>query len=246
MMTTRALAAVMVLTAVTAAGAQKQKPKGGNQPAAEALDAPDPSGFELWKSGRYRLTPSDVLEVTFPYVPEFNQVLKVQPDGYVTLKAVGDRRVQSRTLPELHKMLYDAYADILKEPVITIDLKEFEKPYFIATGQVKAPGKFELRGATTVTAGLALAGGMTQSAKNSQVILFRRYSEDMLEVKEIDVKQMMASRDLSEDHVLRPGDMLYVPASTMSKIKPFIPTSGLSFYLNPLSLYSSPFSQPER
>jgi polysaccharide biosynthesis/export protein len=199
------------------------------------IEGTDPSTFEQWSSGRYRLMASDVIDLTFPYVPEFNQVLTVQPDGYVTLLAVGELRVQGRTLPELRAMLFDAYEPILREPVITITLKEFEKPFFIAAGHVKQPGKFDLRGPLTVTQALAVAGGMTDSGKDSQVILFRRYSQELLEVKEINVKKMLASHDLSEDPLLRPGDTLFVPKSTLARLKPFIPVPSLAFYLNPLS-----------
>jgi polysaccharide export outer membrane protein len=207
--------------------------------AAEAIQSTtqdtDPSTSERWSSGRYRLMANDVLEVTFPYVPDFNQELTVQPDGYVTLRAVGELRVQGRTLPELRTMLFDAYERILREPVITITLKEFEKPFFIAAGEVKQPGKFELRSPLTVTQALAVAGGMTDNSKRSQVVLFRRYSQELLEVKQLNVKKMLASHDLSEDPLLRPGDTLFVPKSTLARLKPFIPSSGLAVYLNPLS-----------
>jgi polysaccharide export outer membrane protein len=188
-----------------------------------------------WSSGRYRLTPSDVLELTFPQVPEFNQSLTVQPDGYVTLRAVGDLRVQGRTMPQLQQMLHEAYEPILRAPAITVVLKEFDKPFFVVAGEVKTPGKYELRGALTVTQALAVAGGFTTSAKHSQVVLFRRYSDDLLEVKEIDVKRMYARQALDEDYVLRPGDTLLVPRSLLSRLTPFIPVPGLGLYLNPLN-----------
>jgi polysaccharide export outer membrane protein len=187
----------------------------------------------LWTGGRYRLTQSDVLELKFPYVPEFDQTIAVQPDGYISLQAVGDLHVLGRSLPELKVMLAEAYADILKDPVINIVLKEFEKPYFIVAGEVAHPGKFELRGATTLTQGLALAGGHTGSAKHSQVILFRRFIGEWLEAKEVDVKKMYASHDLSEDPVLRPGDTVFVPKSAISHITPYIPKPTLGFYMNP-------------
>lgn len=213
-------------------GATPGDRRGGPAVAAGSTDVAD---FEFWTSGRYRLTPSDVVEISFPYVPEFDQLITVQPDGYASLRGVGDLRVQSRTLPELRQLLTEAYAPIVRDPVMTIVLKEFEKPYFVATGEVTRPGKFELRGATTVTQALAFAGGFTKSAKHSQVVLFRRYSNELLEVKQIDVKKMFASRELSEDMMLRPGDTLYVPRSVMSKISPYLPTPGL--FIDPISLF---------
>ncbi len=211
-------------------------PAGADTPPADA-PLPDPTAFEGWSSGRYRITPTDVIELTFPYVPEFNQVVTVQPDGYITLRAVGEVRAQARTIPELRLMLLEAYAPIMRDPVVTITLKEFEKPYFVATGEILKPGKFELRGATTVTQALALAGGLGPSAKHSQIILFRRYSDELLEVKEIDVKKMYAKRDMSEDYVLRPGDTIYVPKSFISQIKPYLPTASFGFYLNPFNMW---------
>jgi polysaccharide biosynthesis/export protein/SLBB domain-containing protein len=203
-------------------------------PAAPAAGDPDPTApwtTMFWTSGRYRITPSDVLELRFPYVPEFDQTVTVQPDGYISLRGASDIRAQGRTLPELQVMLAEAYANILREPVINIILKEFEKPYVIVTGEVARPGKYELRGATTVTQGLALAGGYTSAAKHSQVVLYRRFQAEWLEVKLIDVKKMYDSRNMSEDPVLRPGDTIFVPKSAIAKMAPYIPRPGIGFYL---------------
>jgi polysaccharide biosynthesis/export protein len=201
--------------------------------AAGARPADDLDPLTLWTGGRYRITQSDVLELHFPYVAEFDQTITVQPDGYASLRAIGDLHVQCRSLPELTSMLTEAYSAILRDPVIHVVLKEFEHPYFVVAGEVTRPGKFELRGATTVTQGLALAGGQTGAAKSSQVILFRRFVGEWLEVKEINVKKMYDSRNLSEDPLLRPGDTVFIPKSMLAKIAPFIPRPGLGMYLNP-------------
>ena len=215
---------------------QEPTPTPAVAPAAPELtsDTPDlePAFFT---GGRYRITPGDVIEFTFPRVPELNQLLTVQPDGYITLREAGEVRAQGKTVPELQVLLYEAYERVLRDPVITIVLKEFEKPAFVVSGEVKTPGKFELRGSVTVVQALALAGGFNESSKRTQVILFRRFTEDLLEVKEINVKKMFDSRDLSEDYILRPGDTILVPKSTFSKIKPFIPTASFGFYLNPFA-----------
>ena len=191
-----------------------------------------PTELEGLATGRYRLTPTDVIELTFPFVPEFDQIVTVQPDGYVTLRAVGEVRVQGRTLPELRLMLLEAYEPILREPVVTILLREFEKPYFVATGEVAKPGKFDLRGPTTLTQALAIAGGLTDTGTLSEIVLFRRYSHELLEVKQVDIKKMLASRDLSEDPLLRPGDTVFVPVSTLGQIGRFISKPQLGLYLN--------------
>jgi polysaccharide export outer membrane protein len=182
---------------------------------------------------RYRLRKSDVIDVKFTFSPEFNQTITVQPDGYITLDGAGDIQVENKTLAELTESIRHAYSGILHEPVIAVSLKDFDKPFFLAAGQVGKPGKYELRSDTTLTGAVAIAGGFTDAAKHSQVVLFRRFSNDMVEARVFNVKQMLGSRNLQEDPHLTPGDMLYVPQSTWSKLRRYLPTSSMGMYLNP-------------
>jgi polysaccharide biosynthesis/export protein len=175
---------------------------------------------------RYLLRASDVLQISFPISPEYDQTVSVQPDGYISLRGVGDLYIAGKSLPELTEALRIAYQQFLHQPVINIELKDFEKPYFIAGGQFGHPGKYELRGDTTVAEAVAIAGGFTEKAKHSDVVLYRRVSGGWAEPKKLNMKQML-NKGLSEDVHLRPGDLVYVPQNTLSKIKPFIPNPGI-------------------
>lgn len=208
------IAAFIVAATLPAAGQQT--------PPSAADDSTRPIGTEWshWTSGRYRVTPGDVLELTFPFVPELNQTVTVQPDGYITLKEISDIRVQGRTVAQVNAEVLAAYEPFVRDPVLTVTLKEFEKPYFVASGEVQKPGRYELRGATTLTQALAFAGGPTGNANVSQVTLFRRYGEDAVEVKQINVKRLYAKKELTEDPLLRPGDTILVPKSVVGKLAP--------------------------
>jgi len=145
----------------------------------------------------YRLQKSDVLEIKFNFTSEFDQTVSIQPDGFIPLKGLDQLYVQGMTVAELQNTVRDAYAANLHDPEVTIQLKEFEKPYFMAIGAVARPGKYELRGDATVTEGVALAGGFTEQAKHSQVVLFRRISDEQTEARVLNVKQMLNSRNLA-------------------------------------------------
>jgi polysaccharide export outer membrane protein len=175
-----------------------------------------------WTSGRYRITPGDVLELTFPFVPELNQSVAVQPDGYITLKDIADLRAQGRTVAQLKADVLAAYAPFVRDPVVTVALKQFETPYFVAGGEVTKPGRYELRGATTLTQALAVAGGATTRANVSNVMLLRRHAGDHVEVTRINISRMYARKDLSEDPLLRPGDSIVVPKSAFGKLAPVL------------------------
>jgi polysaccharide export outer membrane protein len=182
----------------------------------------------------YRLTKSDTVDVNFTFSPDFNQTLTVQPDGFVVLKGAGTLWVEGFTVPEMQQAVAHAYRGILHEPEVTVTLKEFDKPYFLASGEVARPGKYELRGDLTVNEAVAMAGGFTQQARHSQVVVFRRLSAYVAESHVIDLKKMLDSRDLSEDLHLQAGDFIFVPQSRISKIRKFVPTNSMSWYMNPL------------
>src|SRR5664280_1690700 len=185
------------------------------------------------RNPRYMLRKGDTFDLDFALSPEFNQTVAVQPDGYVTLKGVGTIFVEGQTVPELTDTVKAAYAKTLHDPVVAIALKDFEKPYFIASGQVAKPGKYDLRSDLTVTEGVAIAGGFNDKAKHSQVVLFRPVPGGGYEAKLLNVKKLLASRNLSEDVHLQPGDMLYVPQSAVSKIRRYIPNTSMGAFLTP-------------
>src|SRR5206468_10168043 len=120
-----------------------------------------------------------------------------KPDGFITLKNLEKQMfAQGLTLPELKENVQIAYSLVLHEPELAIVLKEFDRPYFIASGEVGKPGKYDLHGDTTVTEAVAIAGGFTGQAKHSQVVLFRHVSDDTVEAKLLNIKSMLANRDL--------------------------------------------------
>jgi len=182
---------------------------------------------------RYRLRKSDVIDVKFKLSPEFDQTVTVQPDGFITLDGAGDIKVEDKTVPELKEAIRRAYQGILHEPVITVSLKDFNKPSFIVAGQVGHPGKYELRSDTTLVEALAIAGDITTAAKHSQVVLFRHVSSEMFEARVFNVKQMLGSRNLEEDPHLMPGDLVFVPQNKISKIQHYLPTTSMGAYLSP-------------
>jgi polysaccharide export outer membrane protein len=179
-----------------------------------------------------RLRPSDVLEISFTVAPEFNQTLTVQPDGYVMLKDAGMVAVQGLNLEEFAEAVQKAYRGYLHDPQVAVALKDFERPYFIVGGEVGRPGKYELRTDTTVAEAVQIAGGLTPAAKHSQVVLFRRVNDDLMEARLLNLKEMLKLSRLNEDAHLQAGDLVFVPQNAISKIARFLTKPSVSMYLN--------------
>jgi polysaccharide export outer membrane protein len=189
-----------------------------------------PGGFSE-RDPRYRIEPTDVLEIHYRYTPEFDQTVTVQPDGFVTLQIVGDLKLQGLTLDQVKAALLEKASLRLKDPEITLILKDFEKPYFVVGGEVEKPGRFEMRGQVTALQAIAIAGGFKNaSAKHSQVILFRRVGPDLAKTEILDLKAAMKPSAKEALADLRPGDMLIVPQNTVSKIERFIKWANIGMY----------------
>lgn len=239
-LTVLALACCLLQQVLVVAVAQEKRPRVAIEDAGRAAATKPGVADGAWSPALtgerrplYRLRDSDVLEIAFTFAPEFNQTVTIRPDGFITPKGVDELYVQGMTVPEVREALRNLYAATLNDPEVTVVLANFDKPYFIATGEVTHPGKYELRGDTTVTEALAIAGGFTGNAKHSQVVLFRRSSPEQVEARLLDVKRMLKSRHLEEDARLMPGDLLFVPQSTIAKIRRYMPTSSLGMFWNP-------------
>src|SRR5947199_3370408 len=209
--------AIFILAGATAAGAQQQRPP----------------RLTTVTEERYRLQPSDVLEVQYRYSPEFNQTVTVQPDGYVTLEIGGDLKIAGFTIEETRQAILRQASKRLQDPVATIVLKEFQKPYFVVAGEVATPGKIEMRERVTAIQAIMLAGGMKESARSSQIVVFRKINSDMAEVKLLNLKNIRRTSDLENDLTLQPGDMVFVPRDKISKIERFMRLASVAAFMAP-------------
>jgi polysaccharide export outer membrane protein len=182
---------------------------------------------------RYRLQPGDVVEVQFRYSPEFNQTVTVQPDGYISLEIGGDLKVAGMTIEETRRMILKKAGERLQDPVATVLLKEFQRPYFVVAGEVTQPGKIEMRERVTAIQAIMLAGGMKEAANSSQVIVFRKINSDTAEVKLLNLRSIKRTGDLENDLTLQPGDMVFVPRDKISKIERFMKLVSVAAIMAP-------------
>jgi polysaccharide biosynthesis/export protein len=176
------------------------------------------------RNPRYRISRDDVLVFSFPLSPEWNQKVTVQPDGFVSLQGAGEVHVEGLTVPEVVEVVKKAYTGILHDPIVDVDLADFQKPFYTVTGQVGKPGQYDLRYDITVTQAIAVAGGFESTAKE-QVFLYRAVSSNWAEVREIKLKDILRGKNISEDVHLRPGDMIYVPENKITKFRKYVPYS---------------------
>ena len=174
---------------------------------------------------RYDLQREDVLLLTFPLTPELNQTVTVQPDGYINLQNAPSVYAQGLTAPELVLAIKKAYTGILNNPIVDVDIQDFQKPFFTVSGQVGKPGQYELRSDITIAEAIAVAGGMTMQTAKTQVFLFHRTSANWVEVRKVNLKDILSGKHVNEDATIQPGDMVYVPEKFIANFRKYVPYS---------------------
>jgi polysaccharide export outer membrane protein len=224
MMLLRKIFVIALLTATVNLGVHAQTPAPAQRPRLTAYGVED----------RYLLHPGDVLDIEYRYTPEFNQTVSVQPDGYISLQMGGDVKVAGRNLEQVRNLILSRARTRLESPELTVVLKEFQKPYVVVAGEVVQPGKFELRENLTAIQAVLLAGGFKDSARSSQILVFRKLNADTAEVRSLNFKTLKRTSDLENDLTLQPGDMILVPRNRISKIERYVRLASLTTFLYPL------------
>lgn len=164
----------------------------------------------------YRITPGDQLEVTFFSHPEQNRFVTVRPDGKIGLPYVGDVVAAGRAPMELANELQTAYADVLVSPRVDVIVQEMGASYFVL-GHVLSPGEFKFDRRLDLMQAIARAGGYNNDARLNHLVLMRADADGKTYAAVFDFREFTKSPERLGSLVVRPGDIVWVPRSGLSR-----------------------------
>lgn len=149
----------------------------------------------------------NIVTVTFSGVSELlvPHEETIKEDGTITLTLIGAVKAAGKSAGELQKEIHDRYVPKYYNANLTVTVKSQMRVYYVG-GQVKAPGRQEYIGTTTVTKAIQSAGDFTDFAKRTAVELTRAGSK-----KPIKVNCKKALKDPRLDLPVFPGDKIHVP-----------------------------------
>ena len=180
---------------------------------ATALAALATSAFSQPASQPYTLGPEDVIEVIVYGQPDLTRTVAVLPDGTISLPLVGIVRAAGLTIEELTRRLTEAYAVYLKNPQVSVVVKEFRRIRVSVIGQVTRPGTYELRPGATVLDALSAAGGLTEKASVTDARLVRATGE----TRPLALDALLVRQELQHNITVAPGDTIIVPEDTVNR-----------------------------
>ncbi len=156
------------------------------------------------------LGPGDVLEVLVYDEPSMSKPFKVAPNGTIDFPLVGNVEVEGKEPQEIAALLRARLKDgkILKDPQVSVQVKEVNSKKFAVFGQVQKPGQFPMTEGMTVVQAISLAGGFTPLADRDRVTLNRKIAKDKVVRVVFSVAAMTEGK--INDVPLQAGDTIYV------------------------------------
>ena len=194
-----AAAAVLILIPPAQAATEQSKAKSAAKPVARA------------DANAYSIGAGDVLKIVTWKEADFtvDEVL-VRTDGKISFPLLND--VQAAGLAPL--MLKDVIESGLKayitDPVVTVTILNPGSKRFYILGEVQRTGEYPLVKELTVLQAFALAGGFTEWASKSEIILVRRENGKRV-VLTINYKDLAKGKNLDQNVLLKPDDTIIVP-----------------------------------
>lgn len=173
--------------------------------------------------GDYLISSGDELELKFFYVPDMNTDVKVRPDGKINLPLIGDVSADGFTTTELAEHLKKSYADVLKRPDVSINIRDgFANQRVFVGGEVAHPGMLPLQSGMTVLQAILSAEGFKDSAKSSKVLILRRGPKNTRQTLVVNAEAALKGTDLQQDIFLRPYDTIIVPKTGVANVNEWV------------------------
>jgi polysaccharide biosynthesis/export protein len=179
----------------------------------------------------YTLGAGDRVRIEVFKMPQFSGEFQVLPDGALSLPQIESVSVAGMTLKEAATALSAAYAQILRYPVVSVNLLAPRPVQVGILGEVNRPGAYTLAESgqvPTVARALRQAGGITQTADLRQIEV-RRPRPSGEQVIKVNLWNFLQTGDARLDIALRAGDSVFVPTLRQTNLAESIQLASTSF-----------------
>jgi polysaccharide export outer membrane protein len=188
------------------AAVQQQKP-----PAVPAVNtAPQAKPSQPALPSDFVLGPDDVVHVEFWRDKDMSSDATVRPDGKITLPLLNDVQAGGLTPDQLRDKIIEQATRLIQDPSATVVVKEIRSRKVFITGEVNKPGAYLLNDRMTVLQLIATAGGLTEYAKKSKIVIMRNDAAGPVTFP-FNYSQVLDRKNLQQNIELRPGDTVIVP-----------------------------------
>ena len=165
-------------------------------------------------SQSYQLQPGDLVDIQVYMEDNMNRVLRLNGNGSITFPLVGNIKLAGLTLEQAEQRLAGKLTAYIKNPQVSMLVKEYGNKTVYVLGQVNKPSSIQIppEKPLTVLEAITSVGGFTDIANTSKVRVLR-VTEGKQKTIDVDVTQITKQGNKSLDIALMPGDVVFVPQS---------------------------------
>ena len=198
---------------------------------------------------RYVIGVGDELEIKFPYHQAYDQLVKVRPDGKISLNMVKTVVAEGKTPEALEDELNRQYRAFLKRPDLAVIVKNFAEnrvfvgdvpvrpglanlrpvvivrsfpvPQVFVGGEVGKPGVLTFHGRMTALSAIVEAGGYKSSGQLATVLVLRRAGREQAVVIRRDLRPDLDGAG-TNDLYLEPFDVVLIPKTPLVQVGEYV------------------------
>jgi polysaccharide export outer membrane protein len=206
------LAAPQLLSGCGMDAAQTNKPvmAAGGQTHADSQTAMAAVTDASAEATDYRISHQDILQVSVFQVNDLNSAVQVGQDGTIALPLIGKVQVAGRTTYEAEQIIASKLRQkYLQSPQVSVSVKTYGKRITLS-GEVKTPKVLGDDGGTTLSQGIANAGGVSDLG-NAQRVHIARSKDQHVQDEIFNLEDIQAGK--VTDPLLKGGDIVVVEQS---------------------------------
>jgi polysaccharide export outer membrane protein len=165
------------------------------------------------------LLPGDLLTISVFRQPDLLLEVRIPQDGRITFPLIGPVEAAGRTQADLESVIRQRLEkDYIREPSVTVTVKEYAKRRVYVVGGVSKPDGYEVapNARITVLQVIAAAGGFTDRAYKEYVQIVRRRGpteREVIRLSLVEVEKLIAKGKAEADLELWPDDLVVIPSA---------------------------------
>jgi len=161
--------------------------------------------------GPVYLVAGDIIKLTFPGTPEYNQSQKIRADGKISLPLIGEVQAAGKKIGQFQADLSRLYESQLQNSEVVVALESRIAPVYV-TGAVNRPGKILIDGPMTALEAIMESGGFVAAGSDQKKVHLIRLENGRYITHIIDLSPAMRGQTTTACY-LKPKDVIYVPES---------------------------------
>lgn len=174
---------------------------------AEQVDLPQE--FQHAAAG-YLIQPGDVLQISVWHEPDLQADVVVSPDGRLSMPLLGEINTDGKSIELLRSEIAVRIQKFVPDADVTVMVKQSLGNRIYVIGKVNHPGDYTLNRNVDVMQALSMAAGIARFADTGKIKILRRTGESQQAIP-FDYSQVEAGKELEQNIVLKPGDVVVVP-----------------------------------